>query len=67
MPETPTHAISGVRLDHDNGAHLSDSFVPRPEWIFGAICLGGLSHRYGRKYSAVGAFQGDPQSLFSWS
>ena len=27
MPETPAHAIPGVRLEHDHGALLSGSFV----------------------------------------
>ena len=27
MVEMPAHAIPGVRLEHDHGAHLSGSFV----------------------------------------
>jgi hypothetical protein len=27
MPETRAHAISGVRLEHDHGAHLSGAFM----------------------------------------
>jgi hypothetical protein len=35
MPQTPVRAISGVRLEHDHGAHPSGPFVPHHPLIAG--------------------------------